>query len=69
MDVLYWGIFIILLILSAVLLFFYLKKNRLFRERVAKECRDIGYGFHRMDDQWYLDNCFYPVKNNLINVI
>jgi len=46
-----------------------LKKNAVYRERFSQRNRDSGYGFHRNNDEWFIENCYKQIKNNLKKVI
>lgn len=46
-----------------------LEKNRLYRETMSQTNKDLNLGFHRLDDGFFLSECYYPVKNNLIHII
>lgn len=46
-----------------------LRKNVIYRERFSQRNKDLNLGFHRFDDMWYIQNCYQPVKNNLIKVV
>lgn len=46
-----------------------LKKNEIYRQRFSQRNRDSGYGFHRNNDEWFTENCYKPIKNNLKKVI
>lgn len=46
-----------------------LEKNKLYRERVSQVNKDLNLGFHRMDDNYYIETNYRPVKQNLRKVI
>lgn len=46
-----------------------LQKNQAFRDRMSENNKNLNLGFHRMDDNFFLESNYYMVKNNLRKVI
>lgn len=46
-----------------------LEKNQLYRKTISKVNKDNNLGFHRLDDNYFVDTNYNPVKKNLFKVI
>ncbi len=46
-----------------------LDKNKMYRERVSQINKDLHLGFHRMDDGYFIETNYRPVKQKLKKVI